>query len=486
VTFATKIRVLVVVMALAPFLLLAVSLYAFTMFSRDHSAFRRMVEWNQWVERELIGGVRTGSLPRFDHELLGEAIILDENQHIIASSDPEAYPEGETLRSLIKTRVLTDSDRRVRSVIRIVDTDSGERRHVVYTQPELRVPPPSPDPRRLMPAVIAVLVLLGGGAAGAMIVRDFSHALISLQGVTHRIAGGDLSTPVRTDRTDEFAALAHDLERMRGIMEENRQRRGRMLMGISHDLGTPLTTIMGYVEALQDGVFTEEKSRERSLSAIATKATLLQDRIEQLVEFARLDSESWSTPLETIGAARYFNEVGRSMVADASLTGRTVEYRIGIGPEQRIEIHRGLMDRVFENLFQNAVRYTRPGDTIRMTVEEDQDTLPDTLPDGRRGFVVRFEDSGPGFGSIPPEELFEPFRRGSHGRNEPGTGFGLTTVRAILENHGFTVSAEASCLGGAAVVIRGRYAGPHRVQTGIFEQDKTTAARERPGYNFLV
>jgi two-component system sensor histidine kinase BaeS len=291
--------------------------------------------------------------------------------------------------------------------------------------------------------MIALLLLLGGGG-GVFIVRDFSRRLGFLQNAIHRIAGGDLSTPVRTRAGDEMAELASELEAMRSALLEGRNQGMRMLMSVSHDLGTPLTTILGYVEALEDDVFPDRESRTRSLQAIRNKAELLQDRIGQLVEFVRIGSGAEEVEWEQVRLAGYLRETAESMRSDADVSGRRFIWSVEVPEADTISMSRPLMNRLFENLFQNALRYTREHDTMRLRAWAE-----------RPQFVVVFEDSGPGFTDMDPEESFELFRRGSHGRNEPGSGMGLATVKSIAQMHGFTVEAGTSELGGAAFTLRG-------------------------------
>jgi signal transduction histidine kinase len=264
-----------------------------------------------------------------------------------------------------------------------------------------------------------------------------------------------------------MAELASELEAMRSALLEGRNQGMRMLMSVSHDLGTPLTTILGYVEALEDDVFPDRESRTRSLQAIRNKAELLQDRIGQLVEFVRIGSGAEEVEWEQVPLAGYLRETAESMQSDAEVSGRRFTWSLELPEAETISMSRPLMNRLFENLFQNALRYTREHDTMRLRAWAER---PDTTGPGsqaaspppigagapeRPQFVVVFEDSGPGFTDMDPEESFELFRRGSHGRNEPGSGMGLATVKSIAQMHGFTVEAGTSELGGAAFTLRG-------------------------------
>ncbi len=214
-------------------------------------------------------------------------------------------------------------------------------------------------------------------------------------------------------------------------------------MGVSHDLGTPLTTILGYVEALEDDLFQDEEDRRRSLHSIRSKAQLLQSRVQELIEFVRLETGDLNARYEKLRLAEYLKVSASSAEADIHVMKRRFSYKIDLPEKTSVTADRALLDRVMENLFQNAIRHTEEGDEIRLAATSH----------GKGQVEIRLEDSGKGFQDMEPEEAFELFRRGSKSRNQPGFGLGLPTVRSILDLMGMTIRAERSNLGGAAFII---------------------------------
>ncbi|POQ98802.1 hypothetical protein AU468_12240 [Alkalispirochaeta sphaeroplastigenens] len=448
---STKIRAMIIALTLTPFFLITFSYYMITTFSRDFALFREVLEWQEWVETELTGQIRQGILDQDGLEDREFAFVVLTEEMEVAAGSAGRHPKAGTLATSPnpQAELLAHIERHLgetRFSLLAVQDPGNDRYYVIYEHPVIKPPRRHPAGRHLLPLTLVALALIAGSVVGTTILQDFSRKLEFLRHSTHRIAAGDITTAISADYRDEFGLLAQDLEFLRHSLDQARAQRTRMVMGLSHDLSTPLTTIKGYVEALEDDIFGEPRERTQALQAISSKADLLQERIDQLIDFARLDSPLYAASLETVRARDYFSEVAGTLRRDVELTGRQFRQEISLPRNRMVRVDRRLMDRVFENLYQNAIRYTREEDTLFFRVRPGQ---------GKEIFELEFADNGPGFGEIPPEEVFEPFRRGSHGRNEPGLGFGLTTVRSIAETLGYTASAAASSEGGAAIVLRG-------------------------------
>lgn len=313
------------------------------------------------------------------------------------------------------------------------------------------VQPPAPGiripPRPLVPGIVLLAMLLGGSIVATRIVRDFQKRLQVISETTHRIADGNLDTPLTVSWNDEVGDLARDLNRMRHAIRESRAQQSRLLMGVTHDLGSPLTTILGYLEALEDGMITGESEMKQTFRTIRGKAETLQTRIDDLLELTRLRDIPDNLHRRPLALGSYLDELCTSFRDEAELSGRVFSWKNGLSSQDMIEADPEQLDRVFENLFHNALRYTRPGDQILL------DARIETARDARV-IIIHLDDSGPGLGDLNPDEAFSLFSRGSKSRNEPGFGLGLAIVRSILAVQGMTITAGTSPLGGARFTVR--------------------------------
>jgi signal transduction histidine kinase len=302
-------------------------------------------------------------------------------------------------------------------------------------------------PRPLVPGIVLLAMLVGGSIVATRIVRDFQKRLQVISETTRRIANGDLDTPLTVSWNDEAGELAHDLNRMRNAIRESRAQQSRLLMGVTHDLGSPLTTILGYLEALEDGMITDENEMKQTFRTIRRKAETLQTRIEDLLELTRLQDIPVDLHMRPFALGSYLDELCASFRDEAELSGRVFSWKNELSSRDMIDADPDHLDRVFENLFHNALRYTRPDDEILLN------SRIEATP-GAREVVIHLDDSGPGLGDLEPDEAFSLFSRGSKSRNEPGFGLGLAIVRSILTVQGMTITAGTSPLGGARFTVR--------------------------------
>ena len=162
------------------------------------------------------------------------------------------------------------------STLRLPDESGGEGRLLLLY------------PQRLFPmgfsfaGLIVPLGFLLFAAVGSMfIIRSINVSIAKLEGATRRIAEGDLDFKLQAEGRDRLASLTRSFESMRLQLREQFDRGSRFLMGISHDLKTPLSSITGYVDAITDGYADSPEKLEKYTSIIRTKTQLLESRPRQ-------------------------------------------------------------------------------------------------------------------------------------------------------------------------------------------------------------
>ncbi|MCX7014717.1 MAG: sensor histidine kinase KdpD, partial [Candidatus Sumerlaeota bacterium] len=237
-------------------------------------------------------------------------------------------------------------------------------------------------------------------------------------------------------------ALALEVERLeeeqrRSLLQIEAERlRSSILSSVSHDLRTPLATILGSSGSLLDAWATLDDATRRALIAdIHEEAERLSRLIANLLEMTRLEGGALELrrepqPLEEI--------VGAALSAlDKRLRGRALETRL---PDDLplVEVDGLLVQHVLINLIENALNYAPADRPIRV--------------EGRaveRGVEVLVEDFGPGLAPGEEDAVFEKFYRGKNSARTPGSGLGLAICRGIIEAHGGRISAANRPEGGA-------------------------------------
>jgi len=289
--------------------------------------------------------------------------------------------------------------------------------------------------------VVALLVF--ATVASVLIVRSLTRSITQLETATRRIAGGDLSFELRARGRDEIASLTRSFEHMRLALREEEARRSRFIMGVSHDLKTPLALIQGYVEAIADG-YAEGKPQtlERYLDILREKSRSLDGMIDSLLDFARMETAEWQLTHKRVRAADFLLAMGKRFSEDALLLGRTLSCSVDIPAETEVSMDEALVTRALENLVSNAVRYTDAGGTIEITATSSPDRITLAVRDGGMG--------------IPAEEIeriFDPFYRGTGSRREDGHGLGLAVVKWVIESHGWSIGVSSRVGEGATFTV---------------------------------
>ncbi|MGZ5780334.1 MAG: DUF4118 domain-containing protein, partial [Burkholderiaceae bacterium] len=254
--------------------------------------------------------------------------------------------------------------------------------------------------------------------------------------------------PEQRQQLDTFATLAAiALERVHYIevaqnalvhMESERLRNS-LLAALSHDLRTPLTSIVGLSESLVLSKSTLSQTDREFANLLHDEAVRMSNLVSNLLDMARIQSGEVKFNLQW----QPFEEVvGSALRASSSvLASHEVQTRIARDlPWVRFDAV--LIERVLCNLLENAAKYTPPGSHIVITTEVKSPFLEVTV-----------YDNGPGLPVGKEEAVFEKFTRGERESTTHGVGLGLAICRAIVDAHGGTIQAGHSPEGGAAIVF---------------------------------
>jgi signal transduction histidine kinase len=203
------------------------------------------------------------------------------------------------------------------------------------------------------------------------------------------------------------------------------RKRNLMISDIAHDLRTPITTVSGYAQALVDGLVKEEDVNTY-LEAIRDKAVGMNDMIQMLFDYTRVDSEGFVLTREKTDICELVRECAALVYPDAETAGFEIDVDI---PERRIEqsVDRVHFKRVINNLTVNAIRHNQAGCRVGIVVFEEA---------GRVNIAVA--DNGEMIPEDKADHIFEPFFMGDESRNSKGgSGLGLSVAMKVTQMHGF-------------------------------------------------
>ncbi|MGZ9584263.1 sensor histidine kinase [Paenibacillus marinisediminis] len=197
----------------------------------------------------------------------------------------------------------------------------------------------------------------------------------------------------------------------------------KMMSNMSHDLKTPLTVILGYVEQLKLGHGMSEVERSDVTFRLHQKTVSVITLLNQFFDLVKLESDDFILPLSKI----CINEVCRKNVLEyyALLQSKNLKVEINI-PEENVFIlgNEAALNRVFSNLISNAIRYGSDGGVFGLTIREDGDSI-----------AIDIWDKGKGIDEIHQDRVFERLYTLDDARNPnfQGSGLGLSITKHLTE-----------------------------------------------------
>jgi signal transduction histidine kinase len=159
-----------------------------------------------------------------------------------------------------------------------------------------------------------------------------------------------------------------------------------------------------------------------------------------------METGEWRMTHREVNMKNFLVENAKRFAEDAQILKREFTWSVEVAETSYVRMDSGLFARALENLVGNAIRYTEDGGKISMTAQ--------AVAGPPAEIVLSIKDSGIG---IPKEEMgkiFDPFYRGTNSRREQGFGLGLTTVRSIIESHGWNISVRSAVGEGTTFTIR--------------------------------
>ncbi len=267
------------------------------------------------------------------------------------------------------------------------------------------------------------------GAAAALrrelLVRGAAER--TLDAIASRLADGSLLLVVR-----DLTPIRH-LERVRQDFVAN----------VSHELKTPLTSILGYAETLLDGGLEDAERRRGFVETIRDQASRLQAITEDLLVLAELERPDAALALGPVDLAQLARSVAAALAPRARKDGLTLEC---VTPEREVVVlgERVRLEQMLFNLVDNALKYTEEGG-VKVRVAVDGDAV-----------LLEVEDTGPGVPDDARARIFERFYRvdAARSREVPGTGLGLSIVKHITDLHHGKVEVRNLPTSGARFTVR--------------------------------
>lgn len=292
---------------------------------------------------------------------------------------------------------------------------------------------------------VALAIFAAAFLFSYLLSRHITIPLVKLTRVSTEVTGGNLNVRSRIRRKDEIgrlaanfnemigrissqiAMIAHDRDRLKQLNEQEK----RFFDNVTHELKTPLTSILGYAELIRENGTNDPAFFDKGMNHIVDESRRLHGMVLNLLEVSRRQADREA--LELVEAGTILRDVCDAMGI------RAKRYNKRIVPEAKDALYvLGQGDRLrqlFINLLDNAIKYSSPRSDIAVSADTDASAG-----------IVWFEFANPGetLSSGQLSAVFEPFNSGDRRFKEEGSvGLGLSIVKAIVDDHGGTIAIRS-------------------------------------------
>lgn len=274
-----------------------------------------------------------------------------------------------------------------------------------------------PDGNGMLVIAVFILVFI-------FLIKGRVKYLVNMSKSIKLIAGGNLAERVKVKYKDELRDLAESINFMASELESEDMRKKEFITNISHDLRTPLTTIMGYLKIIEEGKFKDEEELKEYLAIINRKTSYLKLLLDDFFSYSKLCSKDMDIEMFEI----YEQELLRQIVDEEERNFKEKNLELTLTMDEtpiHIKGNGELLERAINNLLSNAIKYSKPYTKvfIYLKIEASYSILE-----------VR---------SIPKEKLkeadmerlFERLYKKDASRTEEGSGLGLTITKEIMKAH---------------------------------------------------
>jgi signal transduction histidine kinase len=294
------------------------------------------------------------------------------------------------------------------------------------------------------------VALLIAGLVAWQLSRRMSRPLIEARDATARIAAGELESrvPVRDHDYPESSSLARSINEMAQNLEDARSRERQLLLSVSHDLRTPLTSIRGFAEAITDGAV---EDTAHAAEVIIAESRRLERLVGDLLDLTKLEAREMSISVRPTDVAEVVSTTAEGFRPSAERSGVHLTVHLPLGAPSPTMIDPDRLAQILANLVENALTFARTSVVVTLSGPSQ--------PSGEQAITV--EDDGPGIATADLTRVFDRFYQADHGPNRQlGSGLGLAIVAELAAAMGARVRAESPVNGEGGARFAVTLAGP--------------------------
>ncbi|MCC6556982.1 MAG: HAMP domain-containing protein [Polyangiaceae bacterium] len=302
---------------------------------------------------------------------------------------------------------------------------------------------------------VLAVALLGTGAVTLLLAWSISRPLGRLSRAARRVAAGEPDVEIPISGGGEIRELAESFASMKEQLHARLRYISDFAADVAHEFTSPLTSIRGAAELLDEGAADDPEARGRFLKNIELDVTRLDRLVSRLLELSRIEASSEAMSVLDLEA----------LLARVARRTSTPERPVRLHyerPERFVRAREMDLETAVLNLVDNALRFSPPGEAVEIRVTDGAEGAPrgarPGAPDaGQRleaepSIAIAVSDRGPGIPEALLPRIFDRFFTTDEARN--GTGLGLAIVQSVAQAHGGKVSVSTAAGAGTTFTIR--------------------------------
>lgn len=284
--------------------------------------------------------------------------------------------------------------------------------------------------------LIGIIIIL------VLIIINLNRKIYSISQIIKSIGQGNYNERIRMQNSNKhlnslIKNLNHLVDKFQNSMKLNKEyeeERKKMISNISHDLRTPLTSLLGYIEFMKDNKNLSEEEREEYINIIQNKGDNLRNLMNEFFQLSKLDSNDIKLDIKKINLSEiirqniilFYNDFSKEKIEPViDLPDKDI---YALGDKKAVE-------RILNNLISNAIKYGYEGKSIGINLKCNKENVQVTVWDEGRG--------------IPKQNLSSIFERlytleKSRNKSFQGSGLGLTIVKKLIEMQNGTITVEST------------------------------------------
>ncbi len=285
--------------------------------------------------------------------------------------------------------------------------------------------------------VIGIVIVLFSVCSSVRTVRRVKKEILEIADALEDIKNGNGNRRILAETHELIAPLAYAIndiilsyEKRLSAYHQTDETNRQLMTSLSHDVRTPLTTLIGYLDAAHKGIV-DGKERDDYIETARRKAHDLKEYIDVLFDWFKLGSNEFSMNI----AESDLTELTRNILIDwiPIFEDTQVDFSIDI-PEQpfRVQIDPDGYMRILNNLIQNVISHSH-ADKIEIALSEQN-----------RNIKILLSDNGIGIGKEDLKHIFDRLYKCDKGRSEKGSGLGLSIVHELVEKLNGTITADST------------------------------------------